>query len=364
MARTTRSSTTTIGYLWPGACAQPNSPAGTPETALDDLLSQHTPVLEPDPPAGYFLDLTATGRYAPPIATRALAVLEDALDAGYATARLGVAPTPGVARLAAHYGPENPLLLAAPNVASFLAPLPVSAIVAGEDDLARLHLVGLRTLGDLQALPRGALGDYLGPAALSLEAVARGEDARTLNATRAPVVISAARELDYTLADRDRLAHLLDHLLRAPLATLRRQGLGVTQVTLALNRLDGATTTFTASLARPTTDARTLREALQVKLALPDGLASDDEGELQPGAGVTGVRVTLAAPRPLEGRQGSLFDAPSARERLLHAGVIEARRRASARLGHLHAADRTNVLPERRYALGPAPGVTREEESP
>lgn len=361
MPRTARA-TASIGYLWHGALPPSEPAAEAPHTVLYDRLGQRTPVLEPDPPAGCFLHLATTGRYAPPLATHAQDVLAGAAEAGYATARLGIAPTPGVARLAARYGRENPLLLEAAGVDAFLAPLPISAITMVEDDLARLHLVGLRTLGDLRALPRGALGDYLGPAAGPLEALARGEDARPLIATRAPLVILAARELDYTLTDREQLARLLERLLRAPLATLRRQGLGVTRATLGLERLDGATTTSVAALAHPTTNAETVREALTAALATDVLMTSTAEEEFDPSAGITSVRVTLTAPRALESRQRGLFDAHSGRERLLRAGVAEARRRATASLGHLQAADPANVLAERRYTLGATTDPPGEED--
>lgn len=362
MPRTARSLTkASIGYLWHGALPPPEPVAEAPHAALYDRLGQHTPVLEPDPPAGCFLDLATTGRYAPPLATRALDILASAMEAGYATARLGIAPTPGVARLAARHGTENPLLLEAAGVGAFLAPLPISAITTVEDDLARLHLVGLRTLGDLRALPRGALGDYLGPAAGPLEALARGEDARPLVAARAPLLISVTSELDYTLTDRARLVHLVERLLLAPLATLRRQGLGVTKATLKLARLDGVTSTSAATLARPTTNAATVREALTATLATEVLMTSTVEEEFDPGAGITSVRVTLTAPRALESRQRGLFDAPGARERLLRAGVAEARRRATAALGQLQAADPANVLAEQRYTLGAITGPRSED---
>lgn len=350
-----------IGYLWHGVSTSPSVAAEMDHAVLYDLLGHHAPVLEPDPPAGCYLDLTTTGRYAPPLATRALAVLTDVLAEGYTTARLGVAPTPGVARLAAQYGVTNPLLLAGPNVAAFLAPLPVSAIAMVTDDVARLHLVGLHTLGDLRALPRGALGDYLGPAATPLEAVARGEDARPLIATRAPLVVSAVRELDYALTTREQLAHLLDRLLLAPLAALRREGLGVTQATLALERVNGVATFCTTSLSRPTTDGAIVREALMTLLEAPELVAGQEDESPDPGAGITSARVTLAAPRPLESRQRGLFDVPRGQERRLRAGVIEARRRATARLGHLRATDPAHMLPERRYTLDTTTATTRED---
>ncbi len=305
--------------------------------ALLDALGAHSPTVEPEPPAGCWLDLRGGRRgLSPPKA--GAAILGTVRDWGYGEARLGIAPTPGVARLAAWHGAESVTILAPPDVAAFLAPLPIAATGLPADLADRLALVGLRRLGDLAALPRGALGDYLGPAAPALEALARGEDDRPLRPTRPPLVLTARRELDWALDDHAQLATIATRLLAPLLATLRRQGLGTTRATLTLYGERGEVNA-TARTARPTTDGDLL---LRLLLA---ALPNDGAGE----RGITAVATTLISPRPFAGQQASFFDVPQGRRGLLALGVAETQRRAGGDLGHLHPADLAHPLPERRY---------------
>ncbi|HET8628261.1 MAG TPA: hypothetical protein VFL91_12610 [Thermomicrobiales bacterium] len=322
---------------------------GAGVAALLDALGAHSPAVEPDPPAGCWLDLRG-GRRAPPPAARAAAVLATAREWGHEGARLGVAPTPGVARLAAAHGETNPTVLLGGDVAAFLAPLPVAATGLGDDLVARLALVGLRTLGDLAQLPRGALGDYLGAPAVALEALARGEDGRPLVPWRPPLVLSARRDLDFALDDRAALAALLARLAAAPLAELRRRGLGATRATLTLERGGGRPLVAEVALAAPATTAPALLGPL-LAAAVGDGAGGDEDG-----AGVTAVALTLAAPRAPAARQASFFDVPQGREGLLRAGVGEARRRAAGRLGRYRLTAPAHPLPEARHTFEEAAG--------
>jgi len=334
-----------VGYLLFGA-VEAGHVAGattpdTPElTALLDALGAHSPTIEPDPPDGCWLDLRG-GKRGPTVTQRAAAVLTTARDWGHAVSRLGVAPTPGVARLAAHHGTsELTILTEAGGRAGFLGPLALNDVGLDAATADHLALVGLRSLGDVARLPRGALGDHLGPGGPALEALARGEDDRPLVPTRPPLVLTAWRELDWALDDRAQLARLLDALLGPLLAHLRRQGRGATRVTLTLTTGAGKPAVTPVALPAPTTAVDRVRDALLA--ALPDDLA---------GNGITAIAVALSAPRPVLGRQASFFDVPQGRAGLLHHGVAEARRRSDAPLGHLRLVDPAHPLPEQRYIL-------------
>lgn len=345
--------TPVVGYLLPGppgpAAGDADDAAGL--VALHDALGRHTPTLEPDPPCGCWLDLRAMGRRAAPIASRAAAFLATAREWGYPDARLGVAPTPGVARLAARHGPANPAILAGPAVAAFLTPLPLAALGLDEAVERRLALVGLHTLGALAALPRGDLGDYLGAAALPLEALARGEDGRPLRPARPPLVLEARRAPDHALADRARLDALAGRLLAPLAAELARRGLGATRARLRLELERGRPLVVEVALPTPTTDPRAILRALAA--ALPPLAGAGGDGDDGPD-GVAAVAITLSAPRPPVGRQASFFDLPTGRRGLLRAGLREAGRRGDGRIGRLQPVDPTHPLPERRYALLPA----------
>lgn len=338
-----------VGYLRHGPLPSPD------RAALHDALGAHSPTLEPDPPDGCWLDLRG-GKRGPDPAASGAAALATAVAWGVADARLGLAPTPGVARLAARHGPASLVVLDPATVPAFLAPLPLAAVGLGDDAATRLALVGLRTLGDVATLARGALGDYLGSTGPALEALARGEDARPLAPARPPLVLTARRDLDWALDDRAALAALLGRLLDPPLAALRQRGLGATRVAARLTDAAGGATTTTVRLRAPTTARDAILSPLLAALPVPagrerSGAGADPGAGDVPGDGVTAVLLTLIAPRPLASVQASFFDVPQGRRGLLAEGVAEGRRRGAGRLGHLAPVDPDHPRPERRYAF-------------
>jgi protein ImuB len=345
--------TPTVGYLLFGPTADATAPPDP--VALLDALGTHSPTIEPDPPDGCWLDVRG-GKRAPPVTVTAAAILATASEWGYTSARLGLAPTPGVARLGAGHSAETPAILAPDEVAAFLGPLSLLCLGLDADTLDRLALVGLRTLGDVAALPRGALGDYLLAEAPAIEALARGEDDRPLVPGRSPLILTMRRDLDWTLNDRGQLARLVGHLLDPMLAHLRRQGLGATRATLTLHRERGRPLEVTLALSAATTEGQAILDRLLD--ALPAHKAVEHEA-----AGITTVAVALSAPRPVLGRQSSFFDVPQGRAGALHRGMVEARQRSDATMGYLRLVDYAHPLPEGRYALVPAvlPG---EEAAP
>ncbi len=347
--------TPVVGYL---LLAPPPTAADWP--ALLDALGAHSPAIEPDPPDGCWLDLRP-GRRGPSIESIGAALLATASEWGHAAARLGVAPTPGVARLAAWHGPAPATLLAPPAVAPFLAPLPVAATGSAAALVDRLALLGLHTLGDLAQLPPGALGDHLGPPGPPLEALARGLDDRSLVPARPPLVLVARRDLDWPLDDHAQLAALLAHLLAPLIAGLRRQGLGATRATLTrtyAGRRRDRDEAIAVPLGQPTVDVDHIRRLLLVAWPAAADREADDAA---PPPALTALAVALAAPRPLAGRQASFFDVPTGQQARLAAGIAETGRRANGELGYLRPLDPAHPLPERRYGLLPAEEIARLE---
>lgn len=339
-----------IGYLLL-APPEADDEEGTDWPTLLDALGRHSPTVEAHPPHGCWLDLRAGGRRAPAPDERGASILTTARDLGHECCRLGVAPTPGVARLAAICGAANPTVLAPAAVAAFVAPLPVAALGLPEECEHRLALVGLCTLGQIAALPAGSLGDYLGAAALPVEAVARGEDGRPLLPARPPLVVEARRALDYALADRAQLEALIGQLLARLLPDLARRGLGATRARLTLALERGKPLTVEVPLPAPTTDPRAILGHLRAALPrFADSAGAGDEADDGPG-GVTAVTLALVAPQPLVARQLSIFDVPTGRRALLALGVGAARRRGGGHLGRWESVDPAHPLPERRYAF-------------
>jgi protein ImuB len=161
---------------------------------------------------------------------------------------------------------------------------------------------GLRTLGDLAALPPAALSARLGPAGPAWQAIARGQDVRPLVPDVEDERFESALELEWPIEGLEPLSFVLTRLLE-PLALsldARDRGAAVLHVALRLVTAghDKATHARRLELPSPMRDVKTLRT-----LALLDLEAHP------PAAAVDGVAVTI---EPTPGRiwQHTLFARP------------------------------------------------------
>jgi nucleotidyltransferase/DNA polymerase involved in DNA repair len=91
---------------------------------------------------------------------------------------------------------------------AFLSALPLSVLPADPEMRRRLHLLGVRSLGALAALPRLAIVRQFGPDAGPLHDLARGVDARPVCPQAPPLQIARVHRFDDPLDDR---APLLAH---------------------------------------------------------------------------------------------------------------------------------------------------------
>lgn len=156
----------------------------------------------------------------------ARAVLDAARSAGAPTARVGLARGPFAARHAALHAPDDdPLLVLEPaGESAFVASLPIAAL--DDPDLAGALLrLGIRTLGDLAALPRGAVAARFGATGLTAHRLALGED--RLPAPRPPREDLAVEvSFDDPLVDLEHVAFAARSLAVRFSATLSDHGLG------------------------------------------------------------------------------------------------------------------------------------------
>jgi len=162
---------------------------------------------------------------------------------------------------------------------------------------------GLKTLGELAALPPADLAARMGKRALEWQAIARGDDVRPLVPTRAEERFEAALDLEWPIEELEPLSFVLTRLLE-PLSTRlerRDRGAAVLHVLLRLVTRDpsgdGGREICARRLELPTPmrDVRTLRT-----LALLDLEAHP------PGAGIDRVTIVID-PTPGRVLQHTLF---------------------------------------------------------
>jgi protein ImuB len=175
----------------PGLVIRPVDSAG--EARAFEALSRAVEVLAPrlalDRPGLLFVPTRGPSRYFggdEAFATRILAEVAglldgpgrggDAVAAGGASARVGVADGVFAAGLAARRAEPGGVFVVPPGEsAAFLAPWPVR--VLDDDDLASLLVrLGLSTLGHFGGLPAASVLGRFGPAGLAAHRRARGED--------------------------------------------------------------------------------------------------------------------------------------------------------------------------------------------
>jgi len=118
---------------------------------------------------------------------------------------------------------------------------------------------GVRTLGELAALPSADLASRLGRHALVWQAIARGEDVRPLVPTLETERFESSLELEWPIEGREPLSFVLTRLLE-PLSTrLERRDRGAAVLHVLLRLVTKDTYARQLELPTPMRDVRTLR---------------------------------------------------------------------------------------------------------
>jgi protein ImuB len=154
---------------------------------------------------------------------------------------------------------------------------------------------GLKTLGELAALPPADLAARMGKHALAWQALARGEDTRPLIPTLDEERFDATLELDWPIEELEPLSFVLTRLLE-PLSTrLERRDRGAAVLHVLLRLVTREVYARRLELPTPMRDVRTLRT-----------LALLDLESHPPGAGVDRVTIVID-PTPGRVVQHTLF---------------------------------------------------------
>lgn len=164
--------------------------------------------------------------------------------------------------------------------------------------IATLERWGLRTFGELAALPAADLSARLGPSGRRWQALARGEDLRPLVPLQADERFDASLDLEWPIDGLEPLSFVLTRLLE-PLSTrLERRDRGAAVLHVALRLVSRDVHACRLELPTPMRDVRTLRT-----LALLDFEARP------PAAAIDRVTVTID-PTPGRILQHTLFARP------------------------------------------------------
>ena len=280
--------------------------------ALFAILEETAPVVEPlSVDEAYLADASLADARA--LRERVRSELE-------LTASVGLAPNKFLAKLASDgEKPDGLTALPAERVRAFLHPLPVERVPGvGPRARQRLRRLGVRTVGELAAIPAATLRARFGTNGDRLHQLARGIDPRPVTPPAAAKQIGCERTFDEDIADRERLrAHIGDFCDRVA-RRLRANGRLAAGVTVKIRDPGFETVTRTRRFAEPTDVGAELAQAARALHEAWDG------GARRP-VRLLGVAAELAAD---DSAQLSLFAEPERdRARRLETAMDEIARR-------------------------------------
>lgn len=287
--------------LIPGLVMQDAEPPDD-EAALDRLavwaLRRYSPVVAADPPDGLRLDMTGASHLLGGEAAFVADLAQRLADSGF-DARIAIAPTHGAAHALARFGAGPTLLVAPDDLGAALAPLPIAALrldVAARDALRRL---GVDTVGELEALPRGSVALRFGPEVGRRLDQAYGRVSEPLTLVEAPELVRARRDFAEPIGAPETLARYTGKLVVQLCAALETQGLGARRLDLLFHRVDNRIEVIRAGTAKPLRDVKCMTRLL-----------CDRIETVAPGFGIERMTLTASVAEPLDYRAGasSLID--------------------------------------------------------
>ena len=316
--------------------------------------------------ASLLLDTTGCDHLAGGEASMAHAMRARLAALGY-TARVAIAPTPRAALTLAMHGDGDEQVVAADGLAGALAPLPIAALGIDANTTTVLRRLGLKTVGDLAAVPRASLRrrfaktpaksdrdatweDLMGAAGsphdpLRLLDLAHGRVTEPLVpvAEDEPLHVATGllEPIDRVEAVRVVAIRLLDRLME----DCAKRGAGASALQLVGYRVDGGTARLHVRAARPTRDAGHWLRLVDERLENMDA-----------GEGFDAFTLEALYAEPLEAQQDGLEDRGKEDRALALVRMVDA---LSGRLGEervLVPITKDSHWPERAEAWVPAMG--------
>jgi DNA polymerase-4 len=286
-----------------------------------EILRRFTPKVEPISIDEAFLDVAGSEQlFGPPpeIARRIKAAIRD--ERGL-TASVGVAATRLVAKIASELRkPDGLVVVTAGEEAAFLGPLPIERLWGvGAKTRAALGDYGVRTIGDLAAVPVDLLARRFGKFGPILHERARGIDATPIGLEADAKSMSHEHTFDVDTADREDIERTLLSLAEGVAGRLREAGVRARGVSLKFRDSDFVTITRQRTLREPTDLAEDFYRAV-VELSRPEVRAVAGRGLKVRLLGVAAFHLSAA-------EQIGLFEAPNVKRERAAEAVDAVRRK-------------------------------------
>jgi len=195
-----------------------------------------------------------------------------------------------------------------------LGPLPVAALRMNADAVATLTRLGLNTIADVAALPRGALARRIGLDALKRMDQALGAEPEPISPARPEIRFALRLSLPDPIGLEDDVAAAFERLTEPLCVRLKQAGQGARRIRLSVFRADGTCQHLELGLARPSWEAERLRPLIRLKLK-----------DIDAGYGIDVVRLEACQAEPLNPSQhkGHVEAATEAKGRRAAGGSAE-----------------------------------------
>ena len=222
--------------------------------AVMAVLRRFTPLVEPISIDEAFLDVSGSRGLFGDGATIGRRIKADVQSGVGLTISVGVAQTKLVAKIASDLRKPDGLVVVEPgDEAAFLAPLAISRLWGvGEKSAAALREYGVRTIGDLAALPDDLLVRRFGKHGASLAQRARGLDDDPVGGREAAKSIGHEHTFDVDTSDREVIERTLLAMSEGVAGRLRDSGVRATTITVKIRDTTFRTITRQRTLPDPT----------------------------------------------------------------------------------------------------------------
>jgi len=199
--------------------------------------------------------------------------LRDAAAAAGLAIRVGIAASRMGALAAARLGSGVTVVEPGGDAAS-LAAAPLSLLALSEDLTTRLARWGLRTLGELAALPTAGLFERAGAEGVQAQRLARGEDPRPLASWRPVPAFEESVECEWGLEALEPVVERLGELAARVCSRLGARGLAADGFEWVCRLAGGGAHEGALTPAVPLTDATAVTALLRLALAVrpPHGI--------------------------------------------------------------------------------------------
>ena len=234
------------------------------------ILADVTPLVQQVSVDEAFLDVAGARRRLGAPAVIGATIRRRIRDEVGLPASVGAAGTMWLAKIASTRAKPDGMLVVPPEASTaFLHPLPVSVIWGvGEATGQRLAELGIRTVGELAAIPLRTLAARVGAAsAHHLHELAWARDARAVTPTRVEKSVSHEHTYAHDVHQRDELARTVLAQCHAVARRLRAGGMLARGVTLKVRHADFTTLTRSRRLDVPTDVAAELYRGARSMLA-------------------------------------------------------------------------------------------------